>query len=337
MHEALAAAAGIAVLLAACSGPAGRRRRPRRPRGPLAEVARRAAHTMTPVAGDALLVAGGCVVDGCATATATSYVVVADDVERVGDLAEARDAHTATLLDDGRVLVTGGFAGEGRPPLTSAEVFDPATGSGRTWGPSPSAAVAMPRRCWVTAGCWSPAAGSGAGPTPPPPRSSTRPRAASAPGPDLPEALDGLAATSLRDGSVLVAGGQVRPGVASDMAVVVDPDGTMAEVGPLATARFKHALTTLDSGRALVVGGTPDDRRLLTSTEVYDPVTRTFRSGPSLREGRYKLGGSALALPGDRVVVAGGGSGVEVVDVDADRSRRYRASAPGRRRSRRSA
>jgi len=277
---------------------------------------------MTPVADDALLVTGGCVVDGCATATATSYVVEAGDVERVGDLAEARDAHTATLLDDGRVLVTGGFAGEGRPPLTSAEVFDPATGAWREVGPlavgrGGHAAALLGDGRVLVAGGW---IGSGT-------YTATTELFDPAtgrfvPGPDLPQALDGLAATSLPDGSVLVAGGQVRPGVASDAAVVVHPDGTAREVGPLGTARFKHSLTTLDSGRALVVGGTPDDQRLLRSTEVFDPVTRRFRSGPSLQEGRYKLTGSALALPGDRVVVAGGGSGVEVVDVDADRSRR---------------
>ncbi|HEY6888159.1 MAG TPA: kelch repeat-containing protein, partial [Solirubrobacter sp.] len=44
----------------------------------------------------------------------------------------AREGHTATLLLDGRVLVTGGFGdAEGR----SAELYDPAT---NTWTPTPN-------------------------------------------------------------------------------------------------------------------------------------------------------------------------------------------------------
>ena len=52
---------------------------------------------------------------------------------------ERREAHTATLLSDGRVLVAGGASGtSGREfPDTSAEVHDPATDS---WTPSTEAA-----------------------------------------------------------------------------------------------------------------------------------------------------------------------------------------------------
>ena len=47
------------------------------------------------------------------------------DAVPAADMLQARAGHTATLLEDGRVLVTGGFAGEGTAPLRSAEVFDP--------------------------------------------------------------------------------------------------------------------------------------------------------------------------------------------------------------------
>jgi len=44
-----------------------------------------------------------------------------------GSLATARSYHTATLLNDGRVLVAGGYGAAA--PLTSAEMYDPATGA----------------------------------------------------------------------------------------------------------------------------------------------------------------------------------------------------------------
>ena len=85
-----------------------------------------------------------------------------------------------------------------------------------------------------------------------------------------------------------------------------------------------------DDGQVLVLGGTPDDRRLLRSTELYDPATRSFTPGPRLVTGRYKLAGSvALARNGD-VVVAGGGRGAEVLNLQSGISRTLAAVPPDR-------
>jgi len=48
-----------------------------------------------------------------------------------GSLTTARRSHTATLLPSGKVLVAGGFNGSF---LSSAELYDPATGSWSSTG-----------------------------------------------------------------------------------------------------------------------------------------------------------------------------------------------------------
>ena len=308
----------VCVLAAACAGPAGRDAPAPSLEGTLeAQLASRAVQTMTPLPDGSLLVAGGCVEDGCGTASDSAFAVSTGGVLSGPSLGQARDAHTATMLTDGRVLVTGGFAGEGTPPLSTAEVFDPASRSWNPVGPMATgrgghAAARLGDGRVVVAGGW------------------VGPRTYTAtteifdpgtgrftPGPALPVAADGLAAASLPDGCVLVVGGQSSPGVSTDAAVTICAGLDALPVGRLGTGRFKHGIATLPSGDIVVIGGTTDDRHLLASTEVYDGASRAFRPGPTLVSQRYKLGGSVATLPDGRIVVAGGGSGVEVLDLVA--------------------
>jgi hypothetical protein len=236
-------------------------------------------------------------------------------------------------LADGRVLVVGGFGREGQPPLPSAEIFDPSSGrwaatGDLSLGRGGHAAASMGDGRVLVAGGW-------VGPSTYTDTTEIFDPSTGefSPGPRLPHAVDGLSAAPLPDGCVLVVGGQIRPEVATGKASKICPDGTVTEVGSLGTPRFKHGVVALASGRVLVVGGTPDDTTLLSSTEVFDPAARRFRPGPHMGSGRYKLTDAVVALPGggDRAVVAGGGEGVEVLDVDASRSTSIEALDGGRR------
>ena len=63
----------------------------------------------------------------------------AADWSPAGSLATARQAHTATLLPSGKVLVAGGENNSGSGPLASAELYDPATNA---WSAAGSLATA---------------------------------------------------------------------------------------------------------------------------------------------------------------------------------------------------
>lgn len=278
----------------------------------------RAAHTATILISGEVLVAGGCVTDGCGSATAETFVISADGATyREGPLMSTpRDAHSASVTPGGLVVLAGGFAGEGQGPLASVEVFDPGSGvmtevaSLQLGRGGHAAAVAKDGRVLIVGGWIGPRTYTATTEIFDPVDGTM------AEGPDLPVAADALDAITLRDGRVLVTGGQVRPGVATAMSAIYDPaTGSWAESGELLTPRFKHTSVLLPDGSVLVMGGTSDDRILLATTEIFDPSTGEFRRGPDLEEPRYKMQGGAAVLEDGRVAIAGGGRTVEILDL----------------------
>lgn len=99
----------------------------------------RGCHTATLLATGKVLIVGGTDGSGCSgnpLANAELYDPVAGTFTATGSMTAARSGHSATLLANGQVLIAGGtqvlFAGarnQPGPPLASAEIYDPTTGT----------------------------------------------------------------------------------------------------------------------------------------------------------------------------------------------------------------
>lgn len=90
----------------------------------------RANHTATLLGNGEVLIAGGVGSIGSVNqvlSTAELYDPVAGICTLTSSMNATRFEHTATLLNNGTVLITGGVAGTSTPP--TAEVFDPSTGA----------------------------------------------------------------------------------------------------------------------------------------------------------------------------------------------------------------
>jgi hypothetical protein len=234
-----------------------------------------------------------------------------------GELNVQRAHHTATLLQDGRVLVVGGVVGNGE--LTaSSELYNPET---ETWSTAP--ALAYPRfghratrlrdgRVFVAGGSrpgastlgwfeiFDPAAGTWSeivtgdetGETPTSllnPRSSHR-------------------ATLLTDGRVLFTGGfsSYGGGVYLQTYEFYDPATNMCALGERTMYRRRngHTATLLPDGTVLVAGGFNEADRYLTNCEIYDPAVDAWTpTGPLSTERSLH---NAVLLADGRVLVVGG-------------------------------
>jgi hypothetical protein len=148
-------------------------------------------------------------------------------------------------------------------------------------------------------------------------------------------------ATPLKDGTVLIVGGlDLWKRKTQSTAEIYDPV-TMnfrATLGHMTNDRFGHAACLLSDGRVLIVGGTSvlfgkgGYSTVLSSAEIYDPSTRTFRvTGTPMTMGRDRP--TASLLPDGTVLIAGGqGPGgasidyAEVYDPKKDRFTRLPAN-----------
>jgi hypothetical protein len=227
-----------------------------------------------------------------------------------GSLNAARDGHTATLLNNGSVLVAGGSYWDDDNDsyiyLASAELYNPATGtftptgSMNTARSDHTATLLSDGRVLIAGGSSNNALVASAELYDPATGTFT-------PTGSLNTARNDHTATLLKNGMVLVAGGCCdSSGNELASAELYDPpSGTFTyAIGTMNTARASQTATLLNNGRVLIAGGFDSSFNPLASAELYDPATGTFSYTGTMNTARGWQ--TATLLNNGRVLMAGG-------------------------------
>jgi hypothetical protein len=234
-------------------------------------------------------------ISGSTTMTVTAGFVL------TGSLNTARASHTSTVLNNGMVLIAGGYNGN---ILASAELYDPASGTFTSTGSLNNARIYHTAtllnngmvlivggtdnngNILAAAELYNPAAGTF---TPTGSLSTARE----------------LHTATLKNGMVLIAGGTDNNGNILASAELYNPTtGTFTPTGSLNTTRIYHTATMLNNGMVLIAGGYDNSGDILASAELYNAATGTFTPTLSLSTARYKH--RATLLNNGMVLIAGG-------------------------------
>jgi hypothetical protein len=229
-------------------------------------------HTATLLNDGTVLIAGGSSRIGRNPPTkvpcAELYDPAAKSFKLTGCLGTARDEHTATLLNNGKVLIAGGNANPPGGYLASAELYDPATSAF-----TPAGMMGKTRYLHT--------------------------------------------ATLLKNGMVLIAGGADatrNAGAIADAELYNPESGAFVATGKLQAARYRPTALLLNTGAVLLAGG-GDEQGYLGSAELYNPTTQTFVATGTLKVAR--LGHKMVLLKdGTVLVVAGQGEGGDLASAE---------------------
>ena len=211
----------------------------------------------------------------------------------------------ATLLPNGKVLVTGGNGG-GFLVLAASELYDPTTNA---WSPAASltpgrerhtatllsngkvlvlGGSAQDRRFLTDADVYDPLTDTWA------PSTS-----------GLPLARVFHTATLLANGKVLVVGGIDAGEQTLASTELYDPTtGSWTPAASLLSGRQRHTATLLANGKILVLGGDDRNQDLIGNGELYDPATDSWSAAGRLTVARQRH--AATLLPNGKVLIAGG-------------------------------
>ncbi len=231
-------------------------------------------------------------------------VVTPNQVASPSAMTERRFGHTATLLPDGRVLITGGSSGASTFSKT-AELFDPRTGTFTRTGDMLEArfghnSTLLPNgRVLITGGYrggylksaefYDVATGtfSLAG--------------------QMTQARSSHTVTILRDGTLLIAGGAFNTSATRTAEIYDPPSNHFTAVGNMTDSRDSHSATLLPSGEVLIAGGqqvSSFGTVANQTAELYDPPSRTFSETHTMLMPR-SAAASILLSTGDVLIVGG--------------------------------
>ena len=286
----------------------------------------RAGHTATLLTNGTVLVSGGYINNNSAGTTNTSEIYYPDTGQwaMAGAMISSRQAHTATLLPDGTVLVAGGYANGSY--LNTSEIF---YSTSAIWSPTHSAmtlaggrsdhtaTLLQDGRILVIGGI------NAAGPTTSAEAySSTTGQWAAVT--SMPTGIGrgsngrfAHTATLLRNGTVLVIGGDdafgeiLAPELYSPLfdtwagLTIRSVDPTLIVGTDLGIPRLRHTTTLLPDGTVLIVGGVTASGNSINSTLSWDPDTnfwQELKGGLTAKRGYH----TSVLLNNGRVLNIGG-------------------------------